>query len=150
MTFLLEGCHETTEWSSKSGVFNVHSRGWRMSEQEFGIQEKPSTNPGKNLDQPLQRLLIQRRSEFYAEWIASHPILWGWILFATFNTVADIVVHFFFFEASFYGLTAYHLLLWTVAAYKADETIGYTGGKQKGGTRYGTHRNRPKRGRRAG
>ncbi len=88
-----------------------------MSEEEFGITKETFKGPleGAIIKEPLERTIVQRRSEFYAAWIASHPILWGWVLFATLNTVADLVVHLFFFRDSFDGPTTYHLVLWTVA-----------------------------------
>jgi|SRR5579884_1434150 len=86
-----------------------------MSEEEFGITKRNFKEPLERaiIKEPLERAIVQRRSEFYAEWIASHPILWGWILFATFNSVADLVQ--FFFLRSFDGLTNYHVMLWIVA-----------------------------------
>ena len=79
-----------------------------MSKEQFGITKKTS-------QEPLERAIVQRRSELYAGWIAAHPLLWGWVLFATFNTIADLVVHFLFWEDSFNGLTHFHLLLWGAA-----------------------------------
>lgn len=58
------------------------------------MSEEGIKNAEMTFNKPIEIKIVRRRSEFYAEWILSHPILWGWVLLATINTVADLLMFF--------------------------------------------------------